>query len=150
MLPSDVDQYRVIDTDTHVIEPYDLWTSRLSVDKWGDKVPHVRFDEKRKEDAWYFGTDRVGAAASAAQAGWAEFPPDHPPSLDVVDPATWDVGDRLARMDEYGIWAQVLYPNVAGFGSQRFLMIPDDELKLVCVRAYNDFLRDWASDLSGS
>ena len=48
-------------------------------------------------------------------------------------------------MDEVGIWAQVLYPNVAGFGSQRFLKIHDDELKLVCVRAYNDFLRDWAS-----
>jgi predicted TIM-barrel fold metal-dependent hydrolase len=39
----------------------------------------------------------------------------------------------------------VLYPNVAGFGSQRFLRLRDDELKLVCVRAYNDFLRDWAS-----
>ena len=48
-------------------------------------------------------------------------------------------------MDEVGIWAQVLYPNVAGFGSQRFLSIRDDELKLVCVSAYNDFLRDWAS-----
>ena len=47
-------------------------------------------------------------------------------------------------MDAIGIWAQVLYPNVAGFGSQRFLTIPDDELKLICVRAYNDFLRDWA------
>ena len=48
-------------------------------------------------------------------------------------------------MDEVGIWAQVLFPNVAGFGSQRFLSIRDDELKLVCVSAYNDFLRDWAS-----
>jgi hypothetical protein len=63
MLPSDVDQYRVIDTDTHVIEPYDLWTSRLSVAKWGDKVPHVKWDEKLREDAWYFGDQRVGAAA---------------------------------------------------------------------------------------
>jgi predicted TIM-barrel fold metal-dependent hydrolase len=48
-------------------------------------------------------------------------------------------------MDELGIWAQVLYPNVAGFGSQKFLKLRDNELKLVCVEAYNDFLRDWAS-----
>jgi hypothetical protein len=34
---------------------------------------------------------------------------------------------------------------VAAFGGQRFLTFPDDELKIVCVRAYNDFLRDWAS-----
>ena len=46
MLESEVDRFKVIDTDTHVIEPYDLWTSRLDVKKWGDKVPHVKFDEK--------------------------------------------------------------------------------------------------------
>src|SRR5215210_5017765 len=145
MLPTDVDEYRVIDTDTHVIEPYDLWTSRLSVDKWGDKVPHVEWDGERQEDAWYFGTQRVGAAASAAQAGWAEFPPDHPPSLDVVDRGTWDAEARLAKMDEYGIWAQVLYPNVAGFGAGKVLAIGDPELMLACVQAYNDFLTDFAS-----
>jgi len=39
----------------------------------------------------------------------------------------------------------VIYPNVAGFGSQRFLSMKDEELKLLCVRAYNDFLADWAS-----
>ena len=63
MKASDVDKYRVIDTDAHVIEPYDLWTSRLSVKKWGDKVPHVRFDKNFQEDAWYFGDERVGAGA---------------------------------------------------------------------------------------
>ena len=31
--------------------------------KWGDKVPHVSFDEKFQEDAWYFGDKRIGAAA---------------------------------------------------------------------------------------
>ena len=98
-----------------------------------------------QEDAWYFGTDRVGPAASAAQAGWNQFPPDHPPKLDVVDRATWDVQARLARMDEYGIWAQVLYPNVAGFGAGKVLAIGDAELMLACVRAYNDFLTDFAS-----
>ena len=48
-------------------------------------------------------------------------------------------------MDEAGIWAQVLYPNVGGFGSENFLKIEDDELKLLCVSAYNDFLLEWAS-----
>ncbi len=145
MLPSDVDQYRVIDTDTHVIEPYDLWTSRLSVAKWGDKVPHVKWDDKHREDAWYFGEQRVGAAASAAQAGWGEFPPKHPPRLDDVDIATWDASARLNRMDEYGVWAQVLYPNVAGFGAGKVLAIGDPELMLACVQAYNDFLTDYSS-----
>ena len=31
---------RVVDTDTHVTEPPDLWTSRVA-SKWKDDVPHV-------------------------------------------------------------------------------------------------------------
>jgi len=145
MLESDVDRYRVIDTDTHVIEPYDLWTSRIDVRKWGDKVPHVRFDEAMHEDAWYFGEQRVGPAAASAQAGWAEFPPKHPPSLSVVDRGNWDSAARLDVMDEYGIWAAVLYPNVAGFGAGKVLTLGDGELMLACVRAYNDFLSEFSS-----
>ena len=48
-------------------------------------------------------------------------------------------------MDEAGIWAQVLYPNVGGFGSENFLKLEDSDLKLLCVSAYNDFLVEWAS-----
>jgi hypothetical protein len=39
----------------------------------------------------------------------------------------------------------VLYPNVGGFGNQVFGRLDDDEAKLECVRAYNDFLIDWSS-----
>ena len=39
MLESEVDRYKVIDTDTHVIEPYDLWTSRLDVKQVGRQGP---------------------------------------------------------------------------------------------------------------
>ena len=144
MLASDVDSYRVIDTDTHVIEPYDLWTSRLP-SPWGDRVPHVKWDDNFQEDAWYFGSHRIGAAASAAQAGWTEYPPQHPKRLSDVDPATWDASKRLARMDEYGIYAAVLYPNVAGFGAGKLLAMEDPQLMLACVQAYNDFLTDYAS-----
>ena len=44
----------IIDVDTHVIEPYDLWTSRLS-SKWGDRAPQVRWDDNANEDAWFMG-----------------------------------------------------------------------------------------------
>jgi hypothetical protein len=48
-------------------------------------------------------------------------------------------------MDEDGIWAQVLYPNVAGFGAGRLLTLRDPEIMLACVQAYNDFLAEYAS-----
>ena len=62
-----------------------------------------------------------------------------------MDIATWEPTARLARMDEYGIWAQVLYPNVAGFGAGKLLTLGDGELMLACVQAYNDFLAEYAS-----
>ena len=53
-------------------------------------------------------------------------------------------------MDREGIRAQVLYPNVGGFGSGRFLELKEPELMLECVRAYNDFLIDWTRRRSRS
>jgi predicted TIM-barrel fold metal-dependent hydrolase len=136
---------KVIDVDTHVIEPYDLWTSRVSTARWGDQVPHVRWDETRQADVWFSGDDLLGPAASAAQAGWKDAPPQHPPRLGDVDPVVWRNVDRLKLMDQYGIHAEILYPNIAGFGAGRFTNLGDMELALALLQAYNDFLTDWSS-----
>ena len=138
-----VERIKVIDSDTHVSEPEDLWTSRVSVAKWGDMVPHVQWDPEKNEEAWYFGGERFAAAAGPAMAGWKEFPPSHPPRMADADPGSWNPVERLKRMDEYGLWAQVIYPNVGGFGSGRFLALKEPELMLQCVQAYNDFLSEW-------
>src|SRR4051794_15609466 len=144
---SNLDDIKVIDVDTHVIEPYDLWTSRVSVKKWGDKVPHVRWDDRVKEDLWFSGDQVIGSGAGAAAAGGSEAPPKHAPSIDLVESVTWDPKERLRLMDDYGIYAQILYPNVAGFGAGRFLEVGkgDSEFALELIRAYNDFLVDFAS-----
>ncbi len=145
MTASIFDDILVIDTDTHVIEPPDLWTSRLSVQRWGDMVPHVKWDEASGEESWFFGDKKIYGAATPAMAFWHEYPPNHPRRLSDADPSTWDASKRLAKMDEFGIHAQVLYPNVAGFGTGRFLEVGDPELMLACVRAYNDYLIDFGS-----
>ena len=112
-----VERIKVIDADSHISEPEDLWTSRVSRRKWGDLVPHVKFDPQISEDRWFVGGHRAGATASAAMAGWTDPPPSHPPSLPQADHGAFSVDARLQRMDEYGIHAQVIYPNVGGFGS---------------------------------
>lgn len=145
-MTSVVERIKVIDADSHVSEPADLWTSRVSTQKWGDLVPHVAFDEKIKEDRWFMGGRPFQPTAAAAMAGWKEPPPDHPPSLAEADPGAYISKQRLKRMDEYGIWAQVVYPNVGGFGSGNFLSLKEPELMLDCVRAYNDFLLEWCSE----
>jgi len=144
-MPALAETFRVIDTDTHIIEPYDLWTSRMSARKWGDKIPLVRWDEVAQEDAWYFNNERVFPAVSSAHAGWHEYFPDTPKRLSEVSPALWRAEDRLKLMDAYGIHAQILYPNIAGFGAGRYLALEDPALMLACLQAYNDWLTDWAS-----
>jgi predicted TIM-barrel fold metal-dependent hydrolase len=133
----------IIDADTHLTEPPDVWTTRVPK-RYLEHVPHVeRNDEGR--DVWVLDGTAFSSPGLTAVAGWPEPFPAGPKTYEQCHPASYQADARLRYMDDVGIWAQVLYPNVAGFGSQRFLSIPDDELKLVCVRAYNDFLRDWAS-----
>jgi uncharacterized protein len=139
-----VERIKVIDADTHVSEPEDLWTSRVSK-KWGDLVPHIETDPESGKEYWFFGGTRFAAAAGPAMAGWKEFPPSHPPRMADTDPGSWNPVERLKRMDEYGLHAQVIYPNVGGFGSGRFLALKEPELMLDCVRAYNDFLTEWCN-----
>jgi predicted TIM-barrel fold metal-dependent hydrolase len=66
-----------------------------------------------------------------------------------VNRETWDIKERVKWMDRNGIWSQVLYPNVAGFGAGKFLGIGDDGLMLACVQAYNDFLVEYSNDAPG-
>ena len=50
-----IDSVQIIDVDTHVTEPPDLWTSRMSSAKWGDKIPYVRWDDRWNEERWHVG-----------------------------------------------------------------------------------------------
>jgi predicted TIM-barrel fold metal-dependent hydrolase len=132
--------YQIIDVDTHVTEPADLWTSRVSA-KHRELVPHVKRVEGR--DLWFLQGAQIAIVGGTAPAGWKRPIPDFPTGYDDVHPAAYDARARLALMDQRGVWAEVLYPNVGGFAGQRFLSLPDTELKLECVRAYNDFQADW-------
>jgi predicted TIM-barrel fold metal-dependent hydrolase len=138
-----IDDIKIIDTDTHVSEPEDLWTSRLPR-KWGELIPHVRWDDELKGDRWFWAGKPSQPLGMTAMAGWHDYMPSFPPHLaDAPEPGAYDPKARLRMMDEQGIYAQVLYPNVAGFGSGRFISLGEPELMLDCVRAYNDFLGEW-------
>jgi len=62
-----------------------------------------------------------------------------------MHPGAYDAKARLKYMDQMGIWAMVMYPNVGGFGAQEFLKLNDPELMLTCVQIYNDWQTEWAS-----
>jgi predicted TIM-barrel fold metal-dependent hydrolase len=137
------DRFRAIDTDTHITEPPDVWTARVSTQRWGDSVPHVKQVDGR--DVWFIRDQTVGGPGYSTMAGFNGSIPDSPTGYDDIPSSSFDANERLKHMDAEGIHAQVLYPNVGGFGSGSFLKLGEPELMLECVRAYNDFLTDWCS-----
>jgi uncharacterized protein len=137
------DRFQVIDVDSHLTEPPDVWTARVPASK-RDQVPHIeRIDG---QDTWYANGERLGAPGFYSMAGHdGVMPASIPQTYDDIPAAMYDGKARLQFLDEQGIQAQVLYPNVGGFGNGYFLRLGDRELVAQCVMAYNDFLTDWTS-----
>lgn len=131
---------KVIDVDTHLSEPEDLWTKRAPA-KFKDLVPQIGMVDGQV--SWVIGGNHpIGLGASASsifhksgrQTDGLEFT-----TWRVADvlPASYDAKERVKLMDEAGIHAQIVYPNVIGFGGQNTKHV-DPELRLVSTQIYND------------
>lgn len=134
----------IIDTDAHVTEPPELWTSRMG-SEFADLVPRVDHDPDTDDMRWYIGTKKLTPVAKFATAGWKEFPPSYPTRLEEAHPGAWDPAERLNWMDANGIQAQVLYPNLVAFYATTMLEMGRPDLVLAVVKAYNDFITEFAS-----
>ena len=135
-----LDGIKIIDTDTHLSEPADLWTSRAP-SKYRDLVPQQR--EVNGRTRWIIDgdIDLGGTGASSVVdpdgdkmygVGWMKL------SFDQVHAASSQMEARVEMMDRLGVHAQIMYPNLAGFGNQAFLRVQDPDLRLLCARIYND------------
>ena len=106
MSASVVDNIPIIDTDTHVVEPPDLWTSRVS-SKWGDQVPHVEWDYAfKEEEAWFIGNQRLGAVGRRRWRAGTSTRRTIRAGSPIPTPRSWDATRRAALMDSYGVQAQ--------------------------------------------
>ena len=144
MTHSRFDGLCIIDADTHLTEPHDLWKSRAPKG-YEDRVPQVR--EKDGVLNWTIDETRVlaRALASGVVAASGEKVPGTAFfgwSIDDVHPAAYDVDARLAVMDQQHVWAQIVYPNSVGFGGQRFVASGDDTLRRLSVEIYNDAMAE--------
>jgi uncharacterized protein len=140
----------VIDVDTHLTEPGDLWTSRAPA-SFKDRVPRVeRVVGGGKTDGGLTASDYrwvvdgviLGQAGGGSVVNKDNVKVKGPAfvhwPLTEVSPAASLLEPRLDLMDEVGIWAQIVYPNVVGFGGQKFARIADVELRNLCCTIWND------------
>ena len=158
---------RIISVDDHVVEPPDLWQSRLPA-KYKDRGPRI----ERKKISFAADVGQGGAGST----GWAEDPDGEWSDVwyydDLVSPfmmlsaavgfdelgfavttfdqirkGTWDQAARLEDMDANHTEAAVCFPNtLPRFCGQTFYERADKELGLLCVKAYNDWMVDeWSA-----
>ena len=148
---------RIISVDDHVVEPPDLWTSRVPA-KYGDRVPHVvreRVDEATTvsgagdgwADVWHYDGIRSPLMMLSAAAGFdtLEFGVT---TYDELRPGCYERSARLADMQANHVDASLCFPNtLPRFCGQTFMERDDKDLASECVRAYNDWMIDeWCAD----
>jgi predicted TIM-barrel fold metal-dependent hydrolase len=128
-----------------VTEHPELWLDRVPA-RWREEAPHVERDPETGWESWTIGDVKEAASVGGTAVGAGDYVfPDRPKTFEECPPAAWDAAARLGYMDSVGVWAELVYPNVGGFGNAAFLALKDDDLRLACVRAYNDWLADWCS-----
>lgn len=148
--PLSLEDIGIIDVDAHISEPHDLWSSRAPA-RWKDRLPRVtQVDGKRTwvvDDIVLGGTGpasvvrKDGSKSKGVEFfGW---------QMEDVHRASWDMNARLEILDGFGIQAQIIYPNVAGFGSQNFMKVEDHELRRACATVYNDAMAEIQADTGG-
>jgi len=143
---SNLDGISIIDVDTHVQEPPDLWTSRVPA-RLRDRVPQIRWSEQDQAEFWFMGDEKLIRPGLTATAGWDDYPTAGGPARFAdIDTTFYKPRERLERMDADGIFAQILYPNLAAFNTQSFAADGDRDLHTLCIQVYNDFLTEWSSE----
>jgi hypothetical protein len=65
---------RVVDADTHLTEPADLWTARIP-ERFRGGAPRVLLDEQTGSWRWRIGDRWCSLVGNYSMAGWPEFPP---------------------------------------------------------------------------
>jgi predicted TIM-barrel fold metal-dependent hydrolase len=132
---------RIVDVDTHLSEPPNLWLDHAPPGL-RDRVPQIKELDGRR--SWVIDGDKpIGLGANPYSAvrkdrsKILDVDDFAPMTYETVHPGSYDVAERLAEMDRCGVWAQIVYPNILGFGGQACAKV-DAGLRLACVQIYND------------
>ena len=120
-----------------------MWTSRAPA-SYKERVPRVILDDEGRS-RWV-----VDGDVDFGPMGFTVVKKDGEKAYGMISLTDFDeMSDaasypepRLDLLDRLGISQQIIYPNVAGFGSNRFMSLEDSELRNICARVYNDAIID--------
>ena len=137
--------YGLVSADSHVIEPRDLFETPL---------PSALRNRAPKLASWSEGEARMveGAEpvplplAAATGSGYRDQNGSARRAaiiFDAVLPALYDPAERVKAQDADSVEAEITYPYPGRWDAMKDLDDPD--LKLACVRAYNDWIAEFTA-----
>lgn len=130
----------LISVDDHILEPANLWTSRLPAADH-ERAPHM--ETRNGIEGWAYDGKFYPSSGLSAVVGRTkeEFSPEPLPYSE-MRPGCYDSVARLDDMDQAGILASLCFPTITRFCGQLFMDASDREFGLTCLKAYNDFIVD--------
>src|SRR5215831_6156701 len=158
---------KIISVDDHVVEPADVWQTRLPT-KYLDVGPRVEraplgemtfvggnFSYAKGEgnpcDWWHYEDKKIPQTRLSAAVG---FDRDEVKitaiTYEEMRPGCYDPKARLQDMDVNWVEASLSFPTFPRFCGQTFMEAKDRELAEACVYAYNDWMvEEWCGDSGG-
>ncbi len=128
---------KIVDCDTHTTEAPDLFTSRVPA-KFKGMVPEVRRVDGT--DFWFCQDRNWGSlggnvirADNNKLLGRLAFP-----KLEEAHPGGHLTKERLAAMDDMGIWAQICYQNSGVTQAGSLMSLGNNDLAVNIIKIYND------------
>jgi predicted TIM-barrel fold metal-dependent hydrolase len=136
----------LIDCDSHVLEPADLWQRYLET-KFVDRA--IRIETEEGIEKLIIG-EQVVLTGVLAGLGGAHIDKAKlfTPGMRYIDgcpPASYDPAARIAEMDAWGVEKTLVFPTIC------ILPFPteDQELANAYCRAYNNWLNDFSKSCDG-
>ena len=135
-------EYKLISADSHINEPPDLWRDRVPA-KFRDRVPRIEHFEQG--DAWVmegaldainFGTNCCAGLPPEERSPWIRW--------EDVRAGGYDPGARSPSRTPTASTPRSSIPTPR-VGNQVVWHVSDPEFHLACIRAYNDWLSEYAS-----
>ena len=134
----------VVDMDSHVLEPADLWTRYLEP-KYRDRGILIQRNSAGLEqliiDNEVLMTGRLASLGGVDHDAGDLFMQPDLPYAEACPPASYDTDARVALLDEWGVDAGVVFPTIGILWDKA----DDPELAMAYARAYNNWQWDFAS-----
>src|ERR1700746_2308448 len=132
----------VISADSHMMEPADLWETRLDK-KFSDRAPKVVKNERGKGYMFVAPGVRPFPVAGGFGIGKSgeELKEHLKKGYESARPSGWDPVERLKDQDIDGVQAEVLYTTLG----MTLFGLHDADLQRACFKAYNDWLSEFCS-----